>query len=245
MNQAIHLTNLVVHRDGRQVLTIDSLDIQPGDVIAIIGPNGAGKSSFLLALSRLLKTKSGSVVFGENSDTQPLSDLDHRRKLALVMQEPLLIDASVFDNIALGLRYRGVGLAEIAGRVERWAGKFNIQPLMDRSANKISGGEAQRVSLARAFVLEPDLLLLDEPFSSLDPQTRKNIIQDLKKILNDTHTTTLFVTHDLDDSMLLADRIAVIWDGALIQFGSKEDVLRQPVTNSLKTYLGAYYTGAR
>jgi tungstate transport system ATP-binding protein len=243
MTPLVQITNLEVNRDSRRVLAVDSFIINSGDVIAIIGPNGAGKSSFLLALARLLKTDKGHIFFGDTID-KPLPDLEYRRKLAVVMQEPLLLDASVFDNIAVGLFYRGIDSAQIKVEVEKWAKSFNIHTLLDRSANKISGGESQRVSLARAFVLAPELLLLDEPFSSLDPQTRKTIILDLKKVIAETKTTTLFITHDLDDSLVLADRIAVVWDGKVIQTGSKQEVLTHPVNDELRLYLGSFYKSA-
>ena len=240
MNPYLQINNLTVVRDGNVVIQIDQMVVEKSDVVAIIGPNGAGKSSLLLSLARIIKPVIGSKVNLADDHDAKVGDLEFRRKLALVMQEPLLVDATVRTNIMLGLRYRGVneGMAEKA--VAFWAEKFKIEKLLDRPAQNISGGEAQRVSLARAFVLNPALLLLDEPFSALDPQTRRSILKDLKVVLAESQTTTLFVTHDLKDVSALADKVAVIWDGKLAQFGSWKEVTSQPATDEIRTYLDGH-----
>ena len=237
MNPYLQINNLAVLRDGNIVVQIDHMVVEKSDVVAIIGPNGAGKSSLLLSLARIIKPVTGSKVNLADDHGASVGDLEFRRKLALVMQEPLLVDASVRTNIMLGLRYRGMNEGTAERAVGFWAEKFKIEKLLDRPAQNISGGEAQRVSLARAFVLNPALLLLDEPFSALDPQTRRSILKDLKVVLAESQTTTLFVTHDLKDVAALADKVAVIWDGKLAQYGSWQDVTSQPATDEIRTYL--------
>jgi tungstate transport system ATP-binding protein len=152
------------------VLEIEQLEVQTGEVLAIVGPNGAGKSTLFLALARLLKTQGGEIFFDGRSLGE-LNLLSYRRKIALVLQEALLLDASVKENVALGLKFRGLPTHEIEQRVSLWLKRLNIAHLEERPARRLSGGEAQRVSLARAFVLQPELLLLDEPFTSLDSPT--------------------------------------------------------------------------
>ena len=226
----ITISNLKVLRDGETVLAIDKLEIEQGDVIAVVGPNGAGKSSLLLAITRLLPHAQGNIVF-TSDEGKTVSDLQLRRRLALVMQEPLLIDASVRDNIALGLLYRHTPKETIATQVETWARRFNIQNLLEKPATKISGGEAQRASLARAFAVTPSLLLLDEPFSSLDPQTRRTILADLRKVLAEAGTTTILVTHDPHEVKAVADKIAVIWKGKLVYFGPKVAIKKSSIVD--------------
>jgi tungstate transport system ATP-binding protein len=186
---------LYVMRDRRLVLEIDHLIIERNSVVALVGPNGAGKSTLLLVLARLLKPKSGEILF----DGRPIGQFqgrDYRRRIGLVMQEALLLDLSVAQNIALGLHFRGLPRHEVNLRVDEWLERLSITHLKNRPAAQLSGGEAQRVALARAFVLQPELLLLDEPFGALDKKTRPELIHDLKSLLPEMHTTTLFSTHD-------------------------------------------------
>ena len=159
----IEIRDLLIQRNGRDVLNVNSLDIKRGETLAIVGPNGAGKSTLLLALARLLPTARGEILF----NSKPLKqwdELEYRRKISFVFQSPLLLDMTVEQNIALGLKFRGVSKEETHERVGRRIKQLGIELLSKRRASQLSGGEAQRVSLARAFVLEPELLLLDEPF---------------------------------------------------------------------------------
>ncbi|GAB4492836.1 MAG: hypothetical protein Fur0016_13070 [Anaerolineales bacterium] len=214
-----------VKRGGRLVLELDALAVDKGEVLAIIGPNGAGKSTLLLTLARLLKPERGEILFNGNPASAE-SDLAYRRRLALVLQDPLLFDTSVYENVASGLHFRGLPKNEIQPKVETWLERLEIAHLAKRRANELSGGEGQRVSLARALVLEPELLLLDEPFGALDPSTRARLLDDLGKILPESHTTTIFITHNLDEARKLAGRMAVIVDGCLQASGAPEEILQ-------------------
>jgi tungstate transport system ATP-binding protein len=222
MSALLEIRNLLVKRSKHPVLEINALDIQKGAVLAVIGPNGAGKTSLLLALARLLKPERGKIHFNGYAKD---SDLAYRRRLGLVMQDPPLLNASVFENVATGLRFRGLSKAEITPRVDRWLERLGIPHLAQRPATQISGGEAQRVSLARAFVLEPELLLLDEPFSALDPETRTVLRRDLRATLQETRVTTVFVTHDLEDARSLADQVATLRNGKLNWAGTAAEYL--------------------
>lgn len=236
MSGSIQIKDIECARDKRVVLRVDELNIEKDKVLAVIGPNGAGKSSLLHILTRLLKIEKGEILWGERSIFS-IPSLEYRRKLALVMQEPLLLDRTVRDNIGIGLKFRGVDKQIIDQKTDEWAEKFRIKHLLDRKAKKISGGEAQRVSLARAFVIQPELLLLDEPFSALDPQTRKELVKDLRVVLNQTKTTTIFVTHDLNDVMVLSDNVVLIWDGAILQSGTVQQVFDAPANDAARNYL--------
>jgi molybdopterin-binding protein len=225
----IEIHDLLIHRQGQPVLSIDRLDVQEGEILAVIGPNGAGKSTLLLALAHLLQPTTGQILFRG----QPIPhDLAYRRRIALVLQDPLLLNTSVYHNVAAGLRFRRLPRGDIRVRVQ------GIEALRDRSAARLSGGEAQRVSLARALVLQPELLMLDEPFGALDAPTRARLIDDLHVLLKSTATTTLFVTHDQDEAMLLGDRVAVLLNGHLRQIGTSEEIFSAPADAEVAAFVG-------
>jgi tungstate transport system ATP-binding protein len=212
------------------------LAIQKGEVLAVVGPNGAGKSTLLLTLARLLKPERGEIKFnGQQASAE--SDTVYRRRIALVMQDPLLFDASVFENVASGLKFRGIAKDEIRRKVPLWLERLGVGHLAQRRAGQLSGGEAQRVSLARALVLEPQLLLLDEPFSALDPPTRSHLLDDLGALLKETATTTVFVTHDLPEAAQLASRMAVIIGNRLRQVGAPEVVFASPADEEVAGFV--------
>jgi tungstate transport system ATP-binding protein len=219
------------------VLEISWLTVEQGEVLAIVGPNGAGKSTLFLMLANLLRLDRGQIRF-KGRDLASFHDLEYRRQLALVLQEPLLMDMSVYENAALGLKYRRKSKAEIENRVTHWLERLGVAHLAHRPARKLSGGEAQRVSLARAFVLQPDLLLLDEPFTALDAPTRTRLLEDLKSVLNETKMTTIFITHDLQEALKLASRMAVILDGRIEQSGIPQHVFDQPANDRVAAFLG-------
>ena len=172
--------NLRVRRGGVSVLDISYLGVPEGKVLCLIGPNGAGKSSLLLALSCLLKSSQGEIIFRGKRVGLNYTLFDYRRKLAMVFQEPLLFDTTVFENVAAGLKIRSFKHDEVKRVVEEYLERFGIGHLASRSARKLSGGEAQRTSLARAFAIRPEIIFLDEPFSSLDPPTRESLMGDLE-----------------------------------------------------------------
>lgn len=223
--ECVTLRNLLVKRGGRVALEVRELSVRKGEVLAVIGPNGAGKSTLLLTLARLLKPERGEIWFN-GQPASAGSDLAYRRRIALVLQDPLLFDASVYENVALGLRFRGWPERKIRPKAEAWLERLGISPLSERRASELSGGEGQRVSLARALVLEPELLLLDEPFGALDPPARARLLDDLGKILPESHTTTIFITHNLGEARKLAGRMAVIMDGRLQACGAPDEILQ-------------------
>jgi len=232
----IQIHDLLIQRNGRDVLRIDSLDIQRGETLAVVGPNGAGKSTLLLALARLLKPSKGEITFNGNPLSR-LNDLEYRRKVSFVFQDPLLLDMTVEQNIALGLKFRNTPKDEIHRQVWRWIKHLGIESLAKRRASQLSGGEAQRVSLARAFVLEPELLLLDEPFAALDPPTRAKLLEDLSALLAEDHRTAVFVTHNLNEAAKLSHRIAVIVNGMLRQVGTAKQIKSKPADETVKAFL--------
>jgi tungstate transport system ATP-binding protein len=230
--------NTEVERGGTTILHVPSLLIRKGEILALIGPNGAGKTTLLQALSYLLKPFQGEIFFKGEKVNSNHSIFEYRRKLAMVFQEPLLFDTTVFENVASGLKIRGMRRTEIRRRVMEQLDRFGISHLSNRSARTLSGGEAQRTSLARAFAIEPEVLLLDEPFASLDPPTRDSLIEDLEHILQQTRTTVIFATHDRSEALRLSDRMAVMNEGKIFQIGSPEEVMNHPIDEFVASFVG-------
>ena len=219
------------------VLRFSALEVYGGEVLAIIGPNGAGKSTLLRVLGLLQQPTEGKVFF-RGCEVSSKDSLSIRRRMASVFQEPLLLNATVYDNAALGLKLRGLNRRAIAQKIHPWLERLSIAHLAQRQARSLSGGEAQRTSLARAFAVDPELLLLDEPFSSLDPPTRDGLLLDLATILRETAVTTVFVTHERDEAFTLGDRIGVLLDGKLLQLGAAAEVFAHPINAEVARFVG-------
>ena len=230
--------DLQVMKAGTLVLDIPALMVEEGEILSLIGPNGAGKTTLLQTLARLLEPARGEFFFKGEKVSSNHSALGYRRKLAMVFQDPLLFDTTVFENVASGLKIRGLSGTGIREIVNENLERFGITHLLHRSARKISGGEAQRVALARAFATRPEVLLLDEPFASLDPPTRESLLEDLESILRQTKTTTLMATHDRLEALRLSDRIAVMNRGRILQIGPPAEVMNQPLDEFVASFVG-------
>jgi len=233
----IQIQDLLVQRGGKDVLSVNELVINSDQTLAVIGPNGAGKSTLLLSLARLIKPSRGTILF-RGQPVASIAELAYRRRIALVLQEPLLLEGTVFYNVATPLRFKGMPREQINDRVASWLERLGITHLRNRRASQLSGGEAQRASLARALALQPDLLLLDEPFSALDAPTRQHLLQDLRSLLSDTPVATVFVTHDQDEALALGDRVAVILGGSLRQVGTPSQVFNTPQDEEIASFVG-------
>jgi len=232
--------DLVVSYEARNVLDVPRLSVQRGELLTLVGPNGSGKSTLLRVLGLLARPGHGRVVF----DGEEVPWESSRRLLALrrrtsgVMQEPLLCRMSVQQNVALGLRFRRLPRAEVEERVAPWLERLHIAHLRDRPAAQLSGGEAQRVSLARALVLDPELLLLDEPFAALDAPTRHDLLAEFSEILGQARVTTVFASHDRGEALALGDRVAVLLGGRLAQLGPAEEIFVRPASEEVARFVG-------
>ncbi len=222
----LRLCGVIVRYGQRIVLDLPELRVTPGEVLAIMGPNGSGKSTLLHVAALLRRPQSGEVwITGERATRHTERTL--RRRTAMVLQEPLLFDVSVVANAASGLRFRGVPRRDAEHRARGWLEQFGVGHLAARNARTLSGGEAQRVSLARAFAVEPELLVLDEPFAALDPATREILVPELAVKLRETRTAAVIVTHDATDAVALADRLLVLVDGRIARCERTDVVLAQ------------------
>jgi tungstate transport system ATP-binding protein len=234
----LELSGLRVDRGAVQVLDVPSFRVDDGEFVSLVGPNGSGKSSLLLAMMCLLPRVTGEVRYRGKAVRSDREAIEYRRKVAMVFQEPLLFDETVYDNVASGLRIRGVDGKEIRPRVMEYLDHFELTGMATRSARKLSGGEARRVNLARALVVEPELVLLDEPFANLDLPARRSIIGELERTLRDAGTAAILVTHDQSEALRLSDRMVVMSGGRIVQSDTPSAVMTHPIVPFVASWVG-------
>jgi ABC-type sulfate/molybdate transport systems ATPase subunit len=215
-------------RGGRDVVRDVTLELRAGEVVALLGPNGAGKSTLLDALSGVLAPSAGTV--------------ERHGRVAVALQAPDLARRTVLTNVTLGLAWWGVPRAEREARARAALRALGAGHLVDRSAAALSGGERRRVHLARAMAVRADILMLDEPFAGLDPESRASLLEDAASALHSAAQATLVVVHDRAEAWALADRLLVLIDGRLVASGPPRDVLDDPPTAEVARFLG--YDGA-
>jgi len=213
-----------------------SLEIGSNEYFIILGPTGAGKTVLLETIAGIYSPDKGRIFLGDReiTSTEPRS-----RNIGMVYQDYMLFPhLTVRDNIAFGLRQRKIPLIEQHAMVEKICTLLEIQHLAERYPGSLSGGEQQRVALARALVLEPEILLLDEPMSALDRRTRERMRMELSRIQRLTGTTLIQITHHFDDVFALADRIAIMQDGRIVQTGETSEVFLHPSDTFVAEFLG-------
>lgn len=203
-------------------LEVPDIDVPAGETLALIGPSGSGKTTLLQLLGLLDKPDEGTIFFDGRPVT--MSDKGARRQMAAVFQRPYLFKGSVGANVEYGLVVRGVGRQERVEKAAEALERVGLAGYENRSAMQLSGGEAQRVSLARALVIEPRVLLLDEPLASLDRLLRRHLIKDFATILSDSGVTVVYVTHDQDEALIVAHSIAIMNEGRIVAHGPAEDI---------------------
>ncbi len=238
MTGGIHAT-IQVHR-GSFALDAD-IEAPPGQVTAIVGPNGSGKSTLLRAIAGLAPIDRGSIRIGDcvvdDADGAFIAAED--RSIGVVFQDYLLFPhMTVRDNVAFGLRARGVRTRAARARADESLHEFGLVELATRRPSQISGGQAQRIALARALITHPDALLLDEPFAALDAGTRVATRADLSRRLSDFTGATLLVTHEPLEALVLADRVVVLEEGRVVQAGTMADVAARPASAYVAALMG-------
>ncbi len=218
-----------------------SVQFPAGELVALLGPSGSGKTTLLRIIAGLERADAGSVLFeGEDATQRSAKD----RRVGFVFQHYALFrHMSVFENVAFGLRVKPRAIRpsakEISQRVHNLLSLVQLDWLADRLPSQLSGGQRQRVALARALAVEPRVLLLDEPFGALDAKVRKELRRWLRRLHDEIHVTSLFVTHDVEEALEVADRVVVMNNAKIEQIGSPEEVYDHPATPFVYDFLGS------
>ena len=228
--------DIVVRYDDRVVLDIPHFELCSGETHVILGPSGSGKSTLLRVLGLLERPAQGRVLL-DGRETE-VGDHDARMMMAAVFQNAYLFKGTVGANVAYGLALRGVPKGQREERVAAALERVGLGGTENSSALRLSGGEAQRVSLARALVLEPRILLLDEPLSYLDALIKRRLVQDFSEILVNENVTALYVTHDQDEAMVVADRLTILNEGKVVRAGTVDEVMGVPTDAWVADFIG-------
>jgi sulfate transport system ATP-binding protein len=212
--------------------------VEGGELVALLGPSGSGKTTLLRIIAGLEFADEGKIFFGDRDVTQQSA---YQRKAGFVFQHYALFQhLNVFENVAFGLRVRKKNRpseAQIRQRVEELLGAVQLRDFARRMPSQLSGGQRQRVAFARALAIEPEVLLLDEPFGALDAKVRKELRQWLRQFHDTTHLTSLFVTHDQDEAFEVADRVVIIDKGQVQQIGTPAEVRESPANEFVEEFL--------
>ena len=235
----LKITGLEKEFESKFKLNIDELYLERNKILSIIGPNGSGKSTLLKLIGLLEKPDKGSIIFnGENISNGRVDRIRIRKEMIIVFQEPAFFNTSVYNNILIGLKIRKIKVSEIRDKIDYFIQKLKIEKLLDRNVNNLSGGERQRVSLVRSLVLDPQLLLMDEPLANIDQQSREDLREDLFEILKNSGKSIIYVTHERNEALILSDDIAVLNEGRIEQFGKKEEIFKKPVNEFTAKFVG-------
>ncbi len=235
----IEIINLHQRRGEQDILKNINLSIERGEVFALIGPTGAGKTTLLRLIDLIDEPTSGKIYFaGADTAAPAAARLAMRRRMAFVLQKPVVFNLSVYDNVAYALRWRGLGGSKLKEKVNHIIDVVGMSDYRNRNARNLSGGEVQRVAVARAIALEPEVLLLDEPTANLDPLSAARIEELIGSIIKGYAATIIVATHDLSQGQRLADRVGVLMNGELLQTGSSKDVFASPRNKELAEFVG-------
>ena len=233
------VVDAVTHRYPSGALAVENinLDIKGGEIIALLGPSGCGKTTLLRIIAGFIAQSQGRIIIGDDIvDALP----PNRRAVGIVFQNYALFPhLSISENVGYGLAARGVDKATRQREAQRLLELVQLPAMAERLPRQLSGGQQQRVALARALAIKPSILLLDEPFAALDKNLRLDMQIEVKRLQRVSGITTLIVTHDQEEALSMADRVAVLSHGKLEQFGSPSDVYDRPQTLFVNTFVGA------
>jgi molybdopterin-binding protein len=225
--------------DGRVVVDVESIEVRAGEVLALLGPNGAGKSTLMRILAALEAPDGGKVLYIGREVAK--DDRRLRRAAAAVLQRPYLWRGTVAQNVEFGLKARRLPADERRARLGAALETLDIAGLERAPVDGLSGGEAQRVALARALALEPEILFLDEPTADLDVSVRRRLLADLERIVRHAAPAIVLITHDPGEAFALADRVAVMEEGRIVQTGTPADIFEAPATEFVASFTGAEF----
>ncbi len=217
-----------------------SIEVWPGEVFVVMGPSGSGKSTLVRTLIRLIEPTAGSIeIAGRDVMSAGKAELRQlrRHEVSMVFQHfGLLAHRRVIDNVAFGLEVQGVGKAERQARAHEVLKLVGLEDAANQFPDQLSGGMQQRVGVARAFAVNPQVMLYDEPFSALDPLIRRDMQDEICRLQLETGKTMMFITHDLAEAMRLGDRIAIMRDGAIVQLGTPEELVASPADEYVENF---------
>ncbi|ASU81979.1 glycine/betaine ABC transporter ATP-binding protein [Nocardiopsis gilva YIM 90087] len=232
----------VLEKTGCTVAVRDvSFDVYPGETFVVMGLSGSGKSTLIRCLTRLIEPTHGAVLL-EGQDIEQLPDQElrevRRRKMSMVFQHfGLLPNRKIIDNVAYGLEIRGLSRAERHARAAEMIEMVGLSGYENHKPGQLSGGMQQRVGLARALAVDPEVLLFDEPFSALDPLIRRDMQGEVLRLQRELRKTSVFITHDLDEALKLGDRIAIMRNGEIVQVGTPEEVVGKPADDYVRDFV--------
>jgi iron(III) transport system ATP-binding protein len=233
---AVTVKDLVVRFDAATILDRVSVTVASGELLMLLGPSGCGKTTLLRSIAGFIEPHAGSIRF---DDEEMRGRPTHTRNVGMVFQSfALWPHMTVAENVGFGLRERRVPKAEIATRVEEALASTRMAGYGARRIDELSGGEQQRVALARALVVRPRCLLLDEPLSNLDAKLRQSMREEIRRLCKSAGLTTIYVTHDQKEALAIADRIAVMQKGHILQIGTPAEVYRRPASRAVATFIG-------
>jgi iron(III) transport system ATP-binding protein len=233
---AVTVKDLVVRFDAATILDRVSVSVSRGELLMLLGPSGCGKTTLLRSIAGFVEPQAGSIRF---DDEEVRHRPTHSRNVGMVFQSfALWPHMTVAENVAFGLRERRVPPAEIAARVDEALASVRMAGYGARHVDELSGGEQQRVALARALVVRPRCLLLDEPLSNLDAKLRQSMRDEIRRLCKSAGLTTIYVTHDQKEALAIADRIAVMQKGRILQIGAPAEVYRRPRSRAVATFIG-------
>src|SRR5687768_9073293 len=233
---SIRVENLSKRFGSFQAVDDVSFTVDPGQLVALLGPSGSGKSTILRMIAGLEAPDAGHVFI---SDDRATAKSVQERNVGFVFQHYALFrHMTVFENVAFGLRVRKRPKPEVADRVNRLLKLVQLDGLAKRYPSQLSGGQRQRVALARALAPEPRVLLLDEPFGALDSQVRVELREWIRRLHDEVHVTSIFVTHDQEEALEISDLLVVLNKGKVEQVGSPQEVYDQPATSFVMSFIG-------
>lgn len=231
-----------VYPDGTRAVSAFTLEIQRGEFIVLIGPSGCGKTTTLRMVNRLIEPTSGTIYL-DGRDFRQVRPVELRRRLGYVIQRiGLMPHLTIADNITFIPRLTKVPAAKRRARAEELLEMVGLEPAqyLDRYPAELSGGQQQRIGVLRALAHDPDIILMDEPFGALDPIMRDQLQEELKRLQRTVSKTIIFVTHDMDEALTMADRIVLMKDGEIVQVGTPEDMLRHPKDTFVSQFIGRH-----
>lgn len=237
----LEIRNLTKSYDGETPALDDiSLQIEHGELVALLGPSGCGKTTTLRLVAGFIEPDTGSIQVGGEVIASPKFSLPpERRHMSMIFQSyAIWPHKTIYQNVAYGLKYRGVNGGEAAEKVKKMLGVVQLDHLAERYPGELSGGQQQRVALARALVVEPEILLLDEPLSNLDANLREEMRFEIRRLHDEFQFTSVYVTHDQSEAMVIADRICVMNHGKIEQLGTPSQIYERPETRFVADFVG-------